>query len=72
MTEVGLLGSLGNTLEQCPVSTLVWPSELYQAGEQACVSAGCCLNVLIVNLRSTLWFGITVPVFQLKLQLEGL
>lgn len=44
MTEVGLLGTLGNTLEQCPVPKRVWPSE-YPAGQQIPAPAGCSLNM---------------------------
>lgn len=42
---------LGNTLEQCPVSKLVRPSEMYQAGQQVPAPAGCFLKVLILNPR---------------------
>lgn len=67
MTEVGLLGTLDNTLEQGPVSKRMAP-ELYQAGQQIRALAGCFLNILILNLRLT---GCAVPIFQLDLQLEG-
>lgn len=67
MTEVGLLGPLGNTLEQGPVSKRMAP-ELDQAGQQIPAPAGCSLNILILNLQLT---GCAVPIFQLDLQLEG-
>lgn len=67
MPEVGLLRTLGNTLEQGPVFKRMAP-ELYQAGQQIPAPAGCSLNILTLNLQLT---GCAVPIFQLDLQLEG-